>query len=167
VIVVEELLSRLTAVHLTWRDLGATVLAGLGNWTFDCAALAASFAATGAPLPFRGLLLAYGAAQLAANLPVTPGGLGVVEGSLTIALVAFGGSEQSTVAAVLCYRVVSFWGYLPVGWLTFGALAYLDRREDRLREHLSSLLAPALPKIQYPAQVEHTAVLSSDGEEAP
>jgi len=37
---------------------------------------------------WKGLLLAYGAGQLAADLPITPGGLGVVEGSLTIALVA-------------------------------------------------------------------------------
>ena len=133
--IVEELLERLTAVRLTWRDLGATLLAALGNWGFDCAALGASFLAVGAGLPWRGLLLSYGAAQLAANLPVTPGGLGVVEGSLTVALVAFGGAELSTVTAVLCYRIVSFWGYLPVGWLTFGALAVMDRREERALEH--------------------------------
>lgn len=127
--VVEELLEHLTAVRLGWHELGATVLCALGNWCFDCAALAASFLAVGAGVPWRGLLLAYGAAQLAANLPITPGGLGVVEGSLTVALVAFGGSELSTVAAVLCYRIVSFWGYLPVGWLTVAALALSDRRE--------------------------------------
>jgi uncharacterized protein (TIRG00374 family) len=131
--VVTELLDRLTAVRLGWRELGATLLAAIGNWAFDCGALAASFLAVGVGVPWRGLLLAYGAAQLAANLPITPGGLGVVEGSLTIALVAFGGSELSTVAAVLCYRIVSFWGFLPVGWLTFGALAIGDRREDKAR----------------------------------
>ena len=41
-------------------------------------------AAVHAPVPWRGILLAYGAGQLAVNLPVTPGGLGVVEGSLTV-----------------------------------------------------------------------------------
>ena len=61
----------------------------IGSWTARCLAL--SFLALGAGMPWKGLLLAYGAAQLAANLPITPGGLGVVEGSLTIALVAFGG----------------------------------------------------------------------------
>ena len=50
----------------------------------------------------------------AANLPITPGGLGVVEGSLTIALVQFGGAEVSTVAAVLLYRILSFWAELPL-----------------------------------------------------
>jgi len=138
--IVADLLERLTAVQLGWRDLGATVLAAVGNWAFDCGALTACFLAVGAPVPWRGLLIAYGAAQLAANLPITPGGLGVVEGSLTVALVAFGGSELSTVTAVLCYRIVSFWGYLPVGWLTFAVLAVADRRADRARAHFAAHL---------------------------
>ena len=129
--VVEELLGRLTSVELSWRDLGVSIGAGLGNWAFDCASLVFGFLAVGAVVPWRGLLLAYGAGQLAANLPITPGGLGVVEGSMTIALVAFGGGEVSTVAAVLCYRIVSFWGYLPVGWAAWAARAAADRRADR------------------------------------
>ena len=67
------------------------------------------FLAIHAPIPWKGLLLAYGAGQLAATLPVTPGGLGVVEGSITVALVAFGGAEASTPYAVLLYRIISFW----------------------------------------------------------
>ena len=128
--IVEGLLENLASVHLDWRDLVATIVAGLGNWAFDCASLACSFMAVDAGVPWRGLLLAYGAGQLAANLPITPGGLGVVEGSLTIALVALGGAELSTVAAVICYRIVSFWGYLPVGWLAWLGIAVADRRAD-------------------------------------
>jgi hypothetical protein len=100
---------------------------GLANWVLDCSCLALSFLAIGAGIPWRGLLLAYGAGQLAANLPITPGGLGVVEGSLTIALVTFGGAETSTVAAVFLYRILSFWAELPVGWVTWGALAWTRR----------------------------------------
>ena len=66
---------------------------GLGNWVADCGCLALSFLAVGARVPWRGLLLAYGAGQLATILPITPGGLGVVEGSLTVALVTFGGAR--------------------------------------------------------------------------
>jgi hypothetical protein len=83
--------------------------------------------AVGVGVPWKGLLLAYGAGQLAANLPITPGGLGVVEGSLTIALVAFGGGETQTVAAVLLYRIISFWGELPVGWATWAAIVWGNR----------------------------------------
>ena len=66
--------------------------------------LRAALLAVGSSVPWKGLLLAYGAGQLAANLPITPGGLGAVEGSITIALVAFGGGRSVTVEAVLLYH---------------------------------------------------------------
>ena len=86
------------------------------------------FLALDVPIPWKGLLLAYGAGQLAASLPITPGGLGVVEGSITVALVAFGGPEASTAYAVLLYRLISFWMILVVGWLFIGQLALQVRR---------------------------------------
>ena len=86
------------------------------------------FLAIDAPIPWKGLLLAYGAGQLAATLPITPGGLGVVEGSITVALVAFGGAEASTAYAVLLYRIISFWLILVIGWLFIGQLALQVRR---------------------------------------
>src|SRR4051794_1063821 len=97
------------------------------NWLGDIACLAMAYLAVGVAIPWRGVLLAYGAAQLAANLPVTPGGLGVVEGSMTIALVAYGGAEASTVAAVLLYRLVSFWLPIPLGYLAGAGLALQHR----------------------------------------
>ncbi len=118
----------MTTVVLTAWGLAAVGGWGMANWILDCGCLALSFVALGVGVPWKGLLLAYGAAQLAANLPITPGGLGVVEGSLTIALAAFGGSETSTVAVVLLYRILSFWIVLPVGWATWAALAWSDRR---------------------------------------
>jgi len=87
-----------------------------------------TFLAIGVPIPWKGLLLAYGAGQLAANLPITPGGLGAVEGSITIALVFFGGSRTTTVDAVLIYRLISFWLVTLVGWVAWGALVVGIRR---------------------------------------
>jgi putative heme transporter len=125
---IDRIIKRLTVVRLSPRQVASALWLGLGNWTFDCACLAVSFLAVGAAVPWKGLLLAYGAGQLAANLPITPGGLGVVEGSLTIALVAFGGAAASTVVAVLLYRVISFWLILPTGWGAFAWLAWTGRR---------------------------------------
>ena len=103
------------------------LLFALGNWVADLFCLVAAFAAVGAHVPWRGLLVAYGAAQVVSNVPITPGGLGVVEGSLTVALVAFGGSTVQTVAAVLLYRIISFWLTMPIGFIAWAGL-HLDAR---------------------------------------
>ena len=106
----------------TWAS--ATALATI-SWVADCACLAAAFWAVGAPAPWPGLVLAYGAGQLAGTLPLALGGIGVVEGSLAVGLMAYGGRRSATVAAVILYRMLSFWILLPIGW---GIWALIDRR---------------------------------------
>jgi hypothetical protein len=53
-------------------------------------------------------------------------GCGLVEGSLTLALVAGGGTASAALAAVLLYRLISYWGTLPVG-----GIGYLVIRRTR------------------------------------
>lgn len=125
---VEEWQRRLRVVTPSWPGLWTALGWAVGNWMLDLACLVCAFGAVDAPVPWRALLLAYGAAQLAANLPITPGGLGVVEGSLTIGLVAYGGSQTASVAAVLVYRMVSFWGLVALGWAVAAGLALIRRR---------------------------------------
>jgi putative heme transporter len=125
---VNRLADRLTAVTPSALDWARASVWALGNWVLDAGCLIVAFVAVGAPIPWRALPLAYSAAQLAANLPITPGGLGVVEGSLTIALVAYGGGRASTVAAVLAYRVLSFWAILPAGWISWVLVDWTVRR---------------------------------------
>ncbi|MCU1595472.1 MAG: hypothetical protein JWO12_2864 [Frankiales bacterium] len=96
-------------------------------WLSDALCLALAFFALGSAPPWQGLLLAYCAAQLAAMLPFTPGGLGVVEGSLTVALVAYGGSAPTALSAVLLYRLISFWGLLPAGATCYAGLRWGER----------------------------------------
>jgi uncharacterized protein (TIRG00374 family) len=135
---IAEWLQRIGAVTPGRTDWAWAGGMALGNWVTDCGCLTISFLAVGAAVPWRGLLLAYGAAQLAAILPITPGGLGVVEGSLTIALVAFGGAQASTVAAVLLYRLISFWLVLPIGWTSWGTLALIGRSRQPALEATSA-----------------------------
>ncbi len=135
---IASIMAWMTAVRLSWSQIGRIVGWGTLNWLADCACFAMMFLAIHAPIPWKGLLLAYGAGQLAANLPVTPGGLGVVEGSITIALVAFGGSEATTPYAVLLYRIISFWFILVIGWLFIGQLALQVRRGRWQRQAMTT-----------------------------
>lgn len=121
-------LERMHKVAPNRRQWATAIFFGTALWLTDCACLMFSFLAVGAGVPWQGLLLAYCGGQLAVSLPITPGGLGVVEGSLTVALVAFGGGQAVTVAAVLLYRLISFWIPLPVGAGCYAALARARRR---------------------------------------
>ena len=94
----------------------ATGLA-LVNWLADAAVLAISIRATGASVPWHDLLLVYGSGIAAQSLNITPGGLGVAEGSLSLALVATGLGAGQALAAVLLYRLASFWLVALAGWL--------------------------------------------------
>jgi hypothetical protein len=48
-------------------------------------------------------------------IPLTPGGIGVVEAALVTVSVSFGAPQAAAVVAILGYRLVNFWLPLPVG----------------------------------------------------
>jgi uncharacterized protein (TIRG00374 family) len=60
---------------------------------------------------------AWSLVRLLGSIPITPGGLGVVELGLTTALVGFGGDQVDVVAAVLVYRVMTVVPTLVIGLL--------------------------------------------------
>ena len=112
----------------------------LANWLADAAVLAVSIHAAGAAVPWHDLLLAYGSGIAAQSLNVTPGGLGITEGTLSVALVATGLHASQALAAVLLYRLASFWLVASAGWLV---LLWLRHRQParpdtapRERRHL-------------------------------
>ena len=100
---------------------GRAVAGTVARWAFDYATLIAALAAVGAtPSPFL-VLLAFCAAQVLAQVPVTPGGLGFVEAGLTATLALAGVSAGAAVVATLAYRLVSYWLPLPVGLAAYAA----------------------------------------------
>jgi len=60
---------------------------------------------------------AWSLVRLLGSLPITPGGLGVVEVGLVAALVGFGGANAEVVAAVLIYRFLTIVPTLVLGLL--------------------------------------------------
>ncbi|HKN94623.1 MAG TPA: flippase-like domain-containing protein, partial [Thermoleophilaceae bacterium] len=95
-----------------WPQAMATAV---GRWLFDFLCLYSALLAVGSRPPLYVALLAYSAAQLLGQLPLTPGGLGVVEAGLTGTLALAGVAAAPAALAVLAYRLVSYWLPLPVG----------------------------------------------------
>ncbi len=63
------------------------------------------------------VLAAFALVRLVTALPITPGGIGLVEVGMTGALVLAGGSEPAVVAGVLVYRALSYALQIPLGAL--------------------------------------------------
>lgn len=125
--------SRLTAVRAApgaWADALAM---GLANWLLDAAVLVAVLQALAIHVPWHAILVIYGMTQVAGSLPVTPGGLGVVEGSLAGLLAAYGIGGGQALAAVMAYRLVSFWLMVPAGWLVWLRLSFSRSPRARTR----------------------------------
>ena len=90
-------------------------------------ALVATVAAFGSELSFPQVGAAYLVAAALGSVSPTPGGLGAFEAALIAALTGYGMRDGRAVAAVLTFRLLTFW--LPVlpGWLLFHQM---QRREE-------------------------------------
>jgi uncharacterized protein (TIRG00374 family) len=94
--------------------------AALARWFLDFGCLLAALKALD-ELPRPGLvLLAFCAAQLLSQIPLTPGGLGFVEAGLTATLALAGVPAGAAVVATFVYRLFAYWLQLPFGLLGLG-----------------------------------------------
>ncbi len=103
--------------------LGGNVIMTLGYvLAFD-----AALAAFGRSLSLVDVAVIYLVGNaLGAMLP-TPGGLGGVEGALTAGLTAAGIPASIAFSVTILYRLVTYWGRVPIGWV---AMRYLERKGD-------------------------------------
>jgi uncharacterized protein (TIRG00374 family) len=116
----------------------AVALASL-NWVADAACLWTFLAAFGHVAPVDQVLVAYGLAYVLAAIPISPGGLGIVEATLTASLVGLGNPRGAVALAVVGYRLVNFWLPIPVG-----AAAYVSLRADSRRRPVRTMVRDAL-----------------------
>ena len=114
------------------RNWWQALLLAAGRLGFDFGCLLAALRATGTHPRHALVLLAYAAANFIELVPITPGGLGLVEGSLTGLLVLAGVRGGDALLATLAYRLASYW--LP---LCAGLPAYFlyRHRYGRLAHH--------------------------------
>jgi uncharacterized protein (TIRG00374 family) len=61
------------------------------------------------------VLAAYAVTRLVSTVPITPGGIGLVELGLAGTLIAMGGGNAQVVAGVLVFRLLSFFVSVPLG----------------------------------------------------
>ncbi|HEX4661231.1 MAG TPA: lysylphosphatidylglycerol synthase transmembrane domain-containing protein [Streptosporangiaceae bacterium] len=102
---------------LTWAAL---------NWLLDAASLWCFIAAFGGFANPVGLFAAYGIANVLGAIPVTPGGLGIIDTVTPVLLVGFGLTSSVATLGVLAWRLVNFWLPIPTG-----AIAYVSLRVRR------------------------------------
>lgn len=138
---VDNLASRLSALAGDSRLLARTCAWAGANWIFDAASLWVFLRAFGPGEGLQWLLVGYGLAGLLALLPFTPGGLGIVEGTLVSVLVGFGTPHAQAILGVITWRLAEFWMPIPLA-----ALTYLSLRTSTLRQHR----LPARPLIPRP-----------------
>lgn len=124
-------------MSLTWASL---------NWILDAASLWCFVAAFGHLVNPVELFAAWGIANVAGALPVTPAGLGVVDSVAPLLLVSFGVTRSVATLGVLGWRLVNFWLPIPAG-----AIAYASLKVPRgaglkaMRAAVSTMLTHSTP----------------------
>lgn len=112
-----------------WKN-GSVLREAIGwaaaNWLLDAACLWCFLAALGRLVDPVLLFAAYGVANVVAVIPVTPGGLGVVETTAIFLLSASGVPPSIATLAVIGWRLVNFWLPIPIG-----AACYISLRATR------------------------------------
>jgi hypothetical protein len=140
---------RLGSLHLPPSGWISVTGLAMVNWLADAAVLAVSVHAAGAAVPWHVLLLVYGSGVAAQSLNITPGGLGVAEGTLAVALVAAGLRASQALAAVLLYRLASFWLVAAAGWLIF---LWLRHRRPARRKTATTRQLPSPDQVRRPME---------------
>ena len=100
-----------------WHLLTVSTLAGHLTVFLVLLATLRVLDVTGSEVSAAEAFAAWSLVRLLGSIPITPGGLGIVELGLTTALVGFGGEEAEVVAAVLVYRALTVLPTLVIGLL--------------------------------------------------
>jgi uncharacterized protein (TIRG00374 family) len=115
---IDATLARMREIPLSGRSTAGVVAIATAVWCSDFLCLLCGFRAVHVAIPWHGVLLAYGVAQVVGSFPLVPGGLGIVEGSLAVVLAAYGAGHVGAVSAALAFRLVNFWLATAAGWLS-------------------------------------------------
>ena len=118
-----DIRDRVVALRSDRALLARIVVWSLAQWALDMAALWVFLSAFEIALDPLILVLVFGAANIAAAVPVTPGGLGIIEGVYLTSLVQLGFTFEAATFGVAAYRLVQY--AFPI---VAGGISYLTLR---------------------------------------
>src|SRR5487761_1473325 len=121
---IAKVADRITMLVNNRRTLWAAFTWAALNWLLDAACLWVYIWSFGHVISPIDLLVAYGLANILAAIPITPSGLGIIEGVLIPTLVGFGVPHSQAILAVLAYRLVNFWIPIPIGGAAYASLQF-------------------------------------------
>lgn len=128
---VRTIIELLRTIGQSREARGRALAWGLGNWVCDAASLWVCLAAFGTLVNPGGLITTYAVVSLMAMLPITPGGLGIVEGVAVPMLASFGTPHQVALLGVLAWRLFGFWLPIPVAAVSYSGLRFSSRAGGR------------------------------------
>ncbi len=129
---VERLASRLRELLADPPLMRRVAVWATANWLLDAASLWLILRAFGTTARVDSLLVAFCIANISAVIPITPGGLGVLDATLVAMLALFGYGNTAGLAVPL-YRVAQYFLPIPVGFVTYLTLRTGPWRIDRAK----------------------------------
>ncbi len=111
-------IDRFASLALTRRSALLAAGSAVINWIADIACLALSLLAVHAVLPWSYLVLIWAAGVGVLALGLTPGGVGVVELTLSAGLIGAGVPAGTALAGVVIYRAIRLWLVVLAGGIT-------------------------------------------------
>lgn len=134
----------LAGAELGARDWATALAYAAVKWAADLMCLVAVVAAFDQPVGVVTLTGVYLGVQMVRQVPLTPGGVGVVETALAAGLTAAGANGISAAATVLIYRLLSCWLIVPAGGVAAFTLR-TGRRPIRPGRLVPSVPGPGQP----------------------
>ena len=128
--------ARLEDLAADRRLLGRVVGWAAANWLLDAAALWVFLRAFGGSVDIDALIVAFGLVNVLAVIPIMPGGLGIIDGGLPIALIGFGLPRSIALLGTATYRLAQFFFPILLGGVLYLSLRlgpWSIKRRERLR----------------------------------
>ena len=110
------------------RGMRRPVAGAVLTVAFDMLTLYLIFIAAGHPVSPGILLAGYGLPLLLGRLSILPGGVGIVEGTMTLLYDGLGVPNPITVVVILAYRAISFWLPALLGFLLIPYFQHTSQR---------------------------------------